>query len=140
MVASKLQKGFNRVIELAGVPVRIIYFNEVIDSVYDDDISLTVSGNSFTSGVILPVNSSRGSDDSILMEQGKVQESDTKLYLSGNIVLTGSENQIRIQLGSNSGESYSLISPGPINPGVENINVYKKAYIRRLSTGSLLGE
>jgi len=139
-ITNSLQNGLSRIITIAGRPIRVIYFSETIDPVYDDDVTLTVSGNSFTSGIVLPLSNTQGSKDSLLLEQGKLQNDDMKLYLSGNIALTGSETQTRIQLGSNAGNSYELIGPGPILLEVAGTSIYKKAYIRRLNNGSLIGE
>lgn len=136
MVANKLIAGLNKAISLAGVPIRIRYYTTVFDDVYDESIRYIQSGTDiWTSGIAHPVTSMRGTTESLLVEQGKLIESDKKLYLSGT-PLTGSNLTIDIQLGSPTGEMYTTIEPGAItwNAGID---VYVKQYIRRL-TGSLI--
>jgi hypothetical protein len=135
-----LARGFNHIVEKAGNQVRVRYFNQTFDDTYDDSVILTQSGTDvWTSGIILPLSSKYGSIDSVLFEQGKLIYSDKKVYLHGSLLLTGSELQVKIQIGSPIGENYSLLPDGTLEYQAENQSIYKKAYLRRL-TGSLLGE
>lgn len=136
-VSNSLQKGFDRLVLQAGRPISINYYNEVYDSTYDDVLTLTLSGTITTSGIILPINDTLGTKDNVLVQQGRLQNDDNKLYLSGGIPLTGSDTQIRIKIGN---ESYSVLNPGPVTPEAEATSIYKRVFIRRLTTGSLVGE
>jgi len=137
-IASKLLTGIGSLLEEAGKQVRINYFNIVPDSVYDDVATLLPSGNFWTSGIVLPIMANKGSTESILMEQGKLISSDQMLYLQGSIPLIGSELTVKIDVGSPPVESFTLMGE-VIAPEVSNQQIYKKAYIRRL-TGSMIGE
>jgi len=122
-----------------GKLVRIKYYNVVeIGEGYDDDIRLTQSGaDLWTSGVILPINNSRGSNDSVLLEQGKILYNDTKLYIDGRIDTSGT---IKVGLGSPVENEYALLGEGIMNWEVNNTDILKKLYIRQLQTGSFIGE
>ncbi len=143
---SDFQNGVTEAL-LYGEQIRFRYFNIGYGpgSYYDDDTILTISGNDFwTSGVVLPITNARGSSDAILLEQGKILMSDTKLYIDGAINTSGIW---KLGLGSNgvgspvpiTGE-YSLLSEGIMKWDVNATPVLKKLFIRRLTTGSLIGE
>ena len=105
---------------------------------YDDDITLVQSGSLvWTSGLIQPIDQKRGSFDSVLMEQGKIQQNDSKLYIDGTISTSGI---VKIGLGSPVTEEYTILELGVNNHNIGGQNVYKKVYIRNLSTGSIVGE
>ena len=131
---------------LYGAQIRFRYFNTAyIGSYYDDDITLTISGGDFwTSGVVLPISNSRGSSDAVLLEQGRILNNDTKLYIAGDINTSGTW---KLGLGSNGTGSpvpitgeYSLLSEGTMKWDVNATPILKKLFIRRLTTGSLIGE
>ena len=123
--------------------VRLKYYNTSwgAGSYYDDDVSLTKSGNDlWCSGIILPVSNTQGSNDAILLEQGKILTNDTKLYIKGSISTSGI---IKIGLGSYtnmSGCEYSLLDVGVTKWKVNDVDIMKKLYVRLLPNGSLLGE
>lgn len=107
-------------------------------SYYDDDISLTQSGGDFwTSGVILPISQTRGSEDAVLIEQGNVLTNDSKLYIAGSIPTSG---VIKLGLGSPNTSKYSIIAEGITNWSVNEVDILKKLYIRQLTNGSFIGE
>ena len=137
-VNSKLISALNRTIELAGTQVRIRYFNQVFDQTYDEAEDLIQSGvNIWISGVVIPVNSREGSKDSVLLQQGKLIDSDKKLYVNGSISFTGSFDNVDIQLGSPTGDLFTTVPDGGIMWEAEGIPVYKQQFIRKL-TGSLI--
>ncbi len=144
-VANSLQKGFERINSLAGKQIIIKYYSGAVDSVYDDEVSWSISGTTFFgSAVVMPLNTSRGSQDSILLEQGKLQDNDKKIFVSGNTLFTGSDHMAKVFLGSKTllatVPAYNVVERGTYAPEVEGIPVYKKAYIRLLPTGSFIGE
>ena len=107
-------------------------------SYYDDNISLAQSGSDvWTSGVILPINGTRGSADAVLLEEGKIFTNDTKLYVRGSVNTSG---MIKIGLGSPISGEYSLLGEGVTEWSVNQTKVLKKLYIRYLPLGSLTGE
>ena len=142
---SDFQNGVTEAL-LYGEQIRFRYFNTTYDTnYYDDEITLTISGNDFwTSGVVLPITNARGSSDAVLLEQGKILTNDTKLYIDGSINTSGTW---KLGLGSNKTGSpvpivgeYSLLSEGVTKWDVNATTVLKKLYIRKLLTGSLVGE
>ena len=133
--------GFRRLLDKASVPCRIRYFTTLQDDVYDDAGTLVVSGNDFWfSAIHNSLDKKEGSTDSNLVEQGKLRTTDTKLYMNGSIVLTGDVNQFKVQVGSPTGDQYSLIPAGGVDQDVNSVTIYKCAYVRRLTNGSLIGE
>jgi len=136
-----LHLALNKLMDRAGVPIRMKYFTIDTGSIYDDDVIYTQSGTDlWTSGIVLPIDTSRGSWDSILLEQGKIIENDTKLFCHGSLLFTGSEFEIRVQIGSPVGEEYSMLDK-TIKVSTYGEPIYKKIFIRQIGgTGSLLGE
>ena len=130
--------GFDRIVQLAGLPVRVQYFQVTLGSVWDNDNSTLVkSGNDlWISGVVRNLDTREGSEDSVLLEQGKLQNKDKRFYINGSIDFTGIDNTVKIQLGSPTGEIYSTITDGGIAQQVGADLIYRKEYIRLLQTGS----
>ena len=127
----------NRILQVAGTKIRIRYFSITPGSVWDDEVSLSQSGlDLWTSGIFLPLNAREGSIESVLLEQGKLINSDSRLYVNGSLMFTGSTFMTDIQVGSPSGDVYTTIPNGGIKYEAEGISIYKKQFIRRL-TGSL---
>ena len=136
-----LANNLSRLIRNAGTPIRVNYYTASLGSVWDDDATYTISGNSvWTSGIILPINATRGNSDATLLEQGKIINGDIKLFVHGSLVFTGSHFAIRIQIGSPAGNQYSMITDGPIQASVQNTYIYKKIFLRRLQGSTLFGE
>ena len=141
-IVEDFQTGVSEALDF-GKLCRIKYYNTSwgAGSYYDDDVTLTQSGsNLWCSGVVLPISNTKGSSDAILVEQGKLLTNDTKLYITGTINTSGI---IKIGLGSYtnmSGCEYSLLGDGVMKYEVNNTDILKKVYVRRLTTGSLTGE
>lgn len=107
-------------------------------SYYDDDVTLTKSGNDlWVSGLHFPLNVKDGSTESFLVEQGRLLNNDTKLYIRGDIE---SSKLMKIGLGSPIRHEYSIIPDGINEPKLNGEGVYKKLFIRVLPTGSIKGE
>jgi len=138
-VVSDFQGGVTDILSL-GKLVRIKYYSTGYGagSYYDDDVTFTQSGDDlWCSGVILPITSEQGSNDATLLEQGKILTNDTKLYITGTVSTSGT---IKIGLGSPIENEYSLLSEGVNKWEVNDTNILKKLYIRRLTNGSFVGE
>jgi len=135
-----LANGLQQIIRRAGTQISVKYYEQTIGSVWDDDVTLSQSGNTvWTSGVVLPINTNQGSYESVLLEQGKLSNQDQMLFVHGSLILLGSEMQVKIGLGSPNEEKFTTRPIGIISPEVERTKIYRKAFITRL-TGSLLGE
>jgi len=145
-IAETLTGGFNKIVTTAGKPVRIRYYAETTGSVYDDEVVLTEMTGSevWTSGVVMSLNSKFGSTDVNLVEQGKLSTHDQALYVNGSLDFTGTGSNIKVKVGMTGSpiqeHNYTLIPLGGNAKEVQAIPIYKKAYIRLLPTGSLVGE
>lgn len=136
-VHDKLILGLNNVVKRAGTSIRVRYYNSVFDEVYDEPIDRLQSGTDlWTSGVVFSLNTRQGSSDSVLLQQGKIIDSDKKIYVNGSLLFTGSTQSVDIQVGSPTGDLYTTIEDGGNVKEVQGLPVYKKQFIRRL-TGSL---
>ena len=137
----KLIAGFNRLRDKAGTNVTIRYFTQTIGSIYDDDFTLAQSGNSLSfSGVVFPLSPKR-SEDMVLLEQGKINHQDMKLFMPGSITLnmpTGSLYVCDIQIGSPY-QKFVIKEGGGTPWEIQGTEIYKKVYISRLIGGSLIG-
>ena len=129
------EAGFEKTIQLIGRPIRIQYFTQTTGSVYDDSGDLVQSGTDiFISGAVFPLKNREGSEDSVLLQQGKLQDKDKKLYVNGSIDFTSVSDVCKIHLGSPTGEVYSTIPLGGKAPEANGEKIYKKQYIRFLGT------
>ena len=132
---------FVQVINTYGRRVRFRYFTYTYPgagSYYDDDLTLTQSGtDSYVSGLILPVNAAKSSQDAYLMEQGRIIMNDSKLYVDGTVSTSG---LFRVGLGSPPAGEYGLVEGGVITWPMLGSPIYKRLYLRVLPTGSLAEE
>ena len=144
--ANTLSAGFANIISKAGKPTRIRYFSEVAGSVWDDEVTLTeVTGSEvWTSGIVMPLSSKYGSEDVVLVEQGKLSNQDQRLYVNGSLDFTGLGSNFKVKIGMNGSptqpDNYTLVPQGGIPYEIEGTQIYKKVYIRRLTNGSFIGE
>lgn len=126
-----------------GKIISIKYLTASTGSIYDEADVLTQSGNTvWTSGIVFTLDPN-SSEDNLLLEQGKIAMNDQKLYTHGSLIYsptTGSTIQTKIGLGSPGTDFFSLIPLGANSQEVEGTLIYKKAYIRKLLNGSLIGE
>ncbi len=137
-IISDFQNGVDEALKYGQLVLLKYYNTNVLEDYYDDDVILTLSGtNLWTSGVVLPINGTKGSSDAVLLEQGKILMDDKKLYIDGSVDTSGT---IKIGLGSLNSEQYSLLSEGVTKWDVNKTPILKKLYIRKLLTGSLMGE
>lgn len=106
------------------------YFYTFNDSEYDDNPLKTITGSISFSGILLPVDSKRGSSEAMLLEQGKIKNTDKILYC-GSINTSGTE--IKFLVGNN---FYSLIDGGIITYEIAGVPIYNKMYLRNNLNGS----
>ncbi len=141
VTADELQKEVKEILNY-GEPIRFKYYNISYGagSYYDDDVTLTQSGtNAWASGLVQPIDQSRGSTDAILLEQGKILMNDSKIYVLGSVQTSGL-GQIKVSIGSPTFQEYQIINDGTIQWVVNGSPVYKKIYVRFLTNGSFIGE
>ena len=138
-MAGSMYDDVKSLIEKRGQAVRFRYFNETFNTgSYDSDSVLTQSGTDlWVSGFPQSLATTQGSDDSVLLQQGKILTNDLKLYVQGEI---DTETIFKLQIGSPTGENYSMIEAGVDAPLLNGSPMYRKIFLRRLTTGSLFGE
>ncbi len=144
-LSSKLSAGFSKAVEKAGKPIRIRYFSLEPGSVWDDEVTMTeVTGSEiWTSGVVSPLSNRYGSEDVVLIEQGKLRNQDQKLYVNGSLDFTGIGSNFKCKIGMNGSptqtDNYTMVQAG-IPYEAQGTQIYKKVWIRRLTNGSFIGE
>ena len=133
----------NHFFKIGGRPLRIRYYTESFPgtgSVWDDGVIYTKSGNDFyTSGLIQELSGTKGSDDALLLEEGRIRYGDVKLFISGAIETTSG---IKVWTIAPSGAApnlpvYRVIEPGLHAPQYFGQTVYKQIYGRESYGGSL---
>ena len=141
-IKDTLAQGLNKLIDRAGTQFVLTRYTQVIGSVWDDEVTLTQDSQVWTSGIELPIDAREGSDDSVLVTQGKLIDGDIKMFMHGSLFLVGSGLQITVGLNGSPDPSrrYAPIPIGMIGPKVENQRIYRKVYLRELTNGSLLGQ
>jgi len=100
------------------------------DSDYDDVTTQTLIGSEVVSGLIFPIRGKQGSEEAMLMEQGKLLTKDKVLY-------TGSVNTSGNILVDIQGEKYTIINEGVKDWGVTGSTIYTKLFLRHTIPGSL---
>lgn len=137
----RFSAAFNKAQAAFSQQVKISYFDMYGVDTYDDAPNLVQSGNDlWVSGTVQSLDTTQGSTDSNLLEQGKLINNDTKVFINGSVMLTGSFYQVRVQLGSPTGDQYSLIPLGGINKQVNGEAIFKQIYVRRITNGSALSQ
>lgn len=127
-----LRNGLDKLFSVGGLSTTIDIYNYTFDSnSYDDNITKILTGSITTSGLIFPIKGKQGSEEALLMEQGKITTQDKILY-TGSLNLTGSGNLVEID-----GNNYTIIPDGVKSWDLGNDNIYNKIYLRYSQTGSL---
>ncbi len=140
-IGSDFKDGLNEVLKF-GQLVRFRYFSSTAGagSYYDDNITLTQFGSDlWVSGIPLPIDTSRGSSDAVLVEQGYLLTNDTKLYIEGTINTSGAY-KIGFPSGNPPTNEYGVLPDGVVTWNIGGEGIVNKLYLRRLTTGSLAGE
>ena len=127
---------------LAGNLLRVRYYTETIQgggSVWDNTnaSSFAKSGTDlYVSGLILKMDSTNGSEDQILLEQGRIKYDDTKIFVNGSVQTTSGARVVTFTI-SGADRVYREITPGVIMPQYFATDIYKKFYGRLVPGGSL---
>jgi len=137
-VSDKLISALNRTLDIAGTKIKIQYYTQTVGSVWDDEITYAQSGTDYwVSGIVFPVRGIKGSTEAVLLEQGKLINSDKRVYVQGDVQFNGSLFDTIVQIGSPNGDLFSTITDGAEMWETNGTPVYKKQYVRRM-TGSTL--
>ena len=126
-----LQNGLTSIFKDGALTTNITIISYAIPSgSYDDNTTQTITGSIVTSGLVFPVRGKFGSEESLLLEQGKLKNNDKVLYIgsintSGNLLLD-------IQ-----GNKYAIIPDGIKTWDITGSTAYNKIFVRLSNTGSL---
>ena len=132
-----LSDAYRHQVTLAGRTLRLRYYTYGVVSVWDDARTLTASGTDlYVSGVVLNIDSTEGSSDQVLLEQGRIQFGDKKIYVAGSIDTTSGVKVFTVAI-SGLNEVYREITPGIFTPQYQGETGYKKVYGRLIPGGSL---
>ena len=129
--------GINYILKVTGEPIRIRYYNQSVNGVYDDDSTYTQSGTDYyTSGTFLEVGGTKGSEDAINLQEGRLKYGDIKAVISGTVPTTSG---ILVFTLSKSGTDtvYRQITLGTHAPAYYGNPAYKLVYLREVVGGSL---
>ena len=92
----------------------------------------------YVSCISQPLDKLDGSSDVVLVQQGELLNDDRRLYIAGSVVTSG---LWKLGIGSPTGDEYSLAPGGGVIAWpIGGVDIYKKVYLRRLTTGSLAEE
>lgn len=118
------------------------YAGSVVASDWDDAQAFTQSGvDMWYSGLALPVKNKWGSDEAVLMQQGKLTTSDKIIYVQGDANVTApSGGAIKVGVGSPTTTEHFLINDGVQAWPPTGETTYFKMWGRELPLGSFIGE
>lgn len=113
-------------------------FSEAINTgSYDDEVSYSILGSSFLSGLVFPMGGKKGSEEAMLIEQGKLLTKDKIVYIAGSYTWSGA---MLFGLGSPTtsiDSYYALIPDGIKTYTADGSIVYSKLWLRHSIPGSL---
>lgn len=105
---------------------------------YDDDVMFLQSGNTlWVSGLVQPLDVRQGSREALLVQEGRLQREDLRLYVSGTLNLS---QQTKIGIGSPARDYFKIVDLGVNQWSSEGSVIYEKIYLSRLTSGKLPGE
>ncbi len=137
-IGSELRIELNGMINSYGKPLRFSYFNYYTNAdSFDDDFDFILSGTSWTSGIVFPINNNKGSTEAILLEQGKILNNDTTAFIQGDFNTSGT---FRIGIGSPIEGEFGLIPDTIQSYEINGEKVFKQIFLRRLTNDKLKGE
>lgn len=122
-----------------GELIRIKHYLDSYSGAAYDNAYLTTSGtDNWVKGMHFPVATRFGGEDYKLVEQGRIQLDDRKLFIDPSVNLSGIA--VKIGIGSPVSAEYAVRDKGVHVQEIEGVQIYKKAFIRILNTGSFPNE
>jgi len=142
MVGTELRQEASGTIATYGEAISIKYYIQTFSGTDYDNHYITQSGNTvWTKGLHFPLSDMGGDntgEEYKLLQQGAIRHDDRKIFLLADYNLSGPT--IKIGLGSPSRAYYKVLPQGVVPQSIEGVDVYKKAYLRMLNTGSFESE
>jgi len=136
----QLAQDFSGSVTQYGQSMRVAYYKDSYSGTAYDNAYLTASGtNQWMTAFDFPVGQGRNTgEDFKFLAQGRIQQDDRKIFVPPHINLSGAG--VKIGIGSPTPVEYAIIPEGVSVYNVQGVDIYKKAYVRKLNTGSLPGE
>lgn len=116
------------------VLVKLINYS-FTNSDYDDVLTQTLTGSTWISGIEFPIRGKQGSEEAMLMEQGKLLTKDKILFLNGSQQLNSSG--LLIGIGSPTPSYYTIINDGVRTWSLAGSIMYNKLFLRHTIPGSI---
>jgi len=142
VTASETLEDFQQVLNENSHPIRIKYYTVSGASTgYDDDVVLTQSGTDvWASGISQPLKEKdvNKSAIAVLQQQGEDLSTVQRLYMRGDVSLSG--ESIKIGIGSPVTFENTIVTDGVEQWNIDGTPVYNLAFVKRLTTGSFIGE
>lgn len=110
------------------------FYNYTFASGDYDDVGSNISivGSQYASGLIFPIRGQKGSQEAMLLEEGKLKTMDKAAYFDSSLILNGSSYLVYI-----GNDVFSIIPDGVFRYELNGSTVYQKIFLRRSPTGSL---
>lgn len=130
---------FSGAVATYGEMCRLQYFKETYSGSDYDNRYITKSGTAvWQPGLHFPVNTRTGGEDFKFLQQGRIQMDDKKVFFPPTANLSGTS--IKVGIGSPTPTEHFIIPDGVQVQHLQGVAIYKKAYVRRLNTGSFVEE
>jgi len=135
-IATLLEAGLAILNKESQQPILFKRFSQTFNTgSYDDETTYTILGSEFISGTVFPMGGKQGSEESALLEQGKLLTRDKILFIPGSHTFSGA---LLFGLGSPSPTDYYTLIPDGIRSYSANGSIiYSKIWIRYSIAGSL---
>ena len=136
--AESLHWEISQTIKEFGELCRLKYYSYSFSGADFDSAFLSASGNAlWIYGFIQNINRP---NDFEYLAQGRIQQSDSKLYVCGSLDLTPTNGQIKIGIGSPIKMEYYTLQQGCSVYSLNGSDIYTKSFIRVLNNGSFINE
>ena len=131
-VKSILDSGRDLIMKTGGLDTTInIISYTFTNSDYDDVVTQTATGSNVVSGLVFPIKALPGSNEALLMEQGKLLTKD-KIVYTGSVNVSGN---VLVELKS--GDFYTIVGDGIQSWEINGSTIYQKFFISHTIAGSL---
>jgi hypothetical protein len=135
-IYSFLNDGLNYILDNSNnCLIKLVNYTQAGSQYYDDYMTQVNAGSSWISGLIFPVKAKTGSNEALLMEQGKLLTNDKVIFIKGSVNVNSSG--LLVGIGSPVNKYYTLIADGITTYEVNGSPVYKKLYVRHTINGSI---
>ena len=137
MISNTAINALGNFLNTNGQNVRLRYYTTSYSGNSYDTNYLSASGaNIWVKGYLGRITKS---DASQLMDAGKINYADGKLYIPGSLA-TEPDVWTKFGIGSPTPVEYSMLEQGIIIPNIGSSAIYRGIFVRKLNTGSFSNE